>query len=335
MTDSSADSAADADADAVARFPGGRVDPADWTTLAGVAADHRGEVQLTPGGGVLIRRADGMSVGRSELVAAGLASRIADDRLPRILASPLAGRVGGHHDLADLPERLHAELVVRLDSAMIDSATLAGGLVVGFDAGSGDVLAHSPDLAVVARNGDEVRVHVSGRDTSVELRMADAVTVLADVTVDLVRAGNVGSGRQGSREVHDLVVVALGAHPLASPVGSTAGPVTAATAGPVTAGLTTAASTPTKLTTAVEVPRVGWVDTDDGLVSLLSVVPDGIVSARLAEFLGAVDRPGTISADRVIGLHALTEAMAEQVVRVLAPMGMIYDAASPWADGSA
>ena len=77
-------------------------------------------------------------------------------------------------------------------------------------------------------------------------------------------------------------------------------------------------------------PRVGWIDTADGLVSLLAVVPDGVVPARLAEFLGAVERPSTVSADRVIGLHELTEPMAEQVVRVLAPMGMIFDAESPW-----
>lgn len=298
----------DSAAAAVARFPGGRVAPTDWSILAGVAADHRGAVQLIPGGGVGIRRADGRSVGRTELVAAGLASGIADGRLPRILASPLAGRVAGHHDLADLPERLHAELAVRLAGV-----GLAGGLVVGFDAGSGDVLAHSPDLAVVARGvGEAILVQVPGRDAAVELAMADAVTVLADVTVELARAGNGGSWVPGSGDLRDLVVVALGDHPLASPVRATG-----------------------NATTAVELPRVGWVDTDDGLVSLLSVVAEGVVPARLAEFLGAVDRPGTITADRVIGLHGLTEQMAEQVVRVLAPMGMIYDAASPWADGSA
>lgn len=75
---------------------------------------------------------------------------------------------------------------------------------------------------------------------------------------------------------------------------------------------------------------MGWIDTADGLVTLLAVMPDGVVPARLAEFLGAIERPSTISADRVIGLHRLTEGMAEQVVRVLAPMGMVFDAASPW-----
>lgn len=76
---------------------------------------------------------------------------------------------------------------------------------------------------------------------------------------------------------------------------------------------------------------MGWVDTADGLVTLLAVVADGVVPARLAEFLGAIERPSTISADRVIGVHGLTEGMAEQVVRVLAPMGMIFDATSRWA----
>jgi precorrin-3B synthase len=110
----------------------------------------------------------------------------------------------------------------------------------------------------------------------------------------------------------DLVVVALGTHPRTAPRDRSA-----------------------TATTAVEVPRVGWVDTADGLVSLLAVVPHAVVPARLAEFLGAVERPGTVSADRVIGLHGLTESMAEQVVRVLAPMGMVFDDASPWVTGSA
>lgn len=65
------------------------------------------------------------------------------------------------------------------------------------------------------------------------------------------------------------------------------------------------------------------------------MVPHGVVPARLAEFLGAIERPSTISAGRVIGLHELTEGMAEQVVRVLAPMGMVFDVESPWVTGSA
>ncbi|MFN3339107.1 MAG: hypothetical protein ACK40Z_05365 [Dietzia sp.] len=298
----------DSPPDAVARFPGGRLHPADWTTLAGVAAEHGGDLGLAPKGGVLVRRAGGEPLARSELVAAGLPPRIGDARLPHIIASPMAGRLEGHHDLADLPERLCAELLGRGGVPVP-----RGPLLVGLDDGSGDVLAHSPDLAVVSGGTDgAVRVHVSGHDMGVEVAGADAARVLADMTVELIRSPDAASGMTYPDALHHLVVVAPGAHPSDSPHVR-----------------------PASASIAVEVPRVGWVDTADGLVSLLAVVPHGIVPARLAEFLGAVERPSTVSADRVIGLHGLTEDMAEQVVRVLAPMGMVFDASSPWATGSA
>ena len=134
----------DSRSEAVAHFAGGRLGPSDWTTLAGVAADHRGDLELVPRSGVRVRRADGAAVSSSELVAAGLPQRVGDERLPHVIASPMAGRLAGHRDLADLPERLGTELLRRAESA------LRGVLLVGFDDGSGDVLAHSPDLAVVA-----------------------------------------------------------------------------------------------------------------------------------------------------------------------------------------
>lgn len=274
--------------DALARFPGGRLRPTDWTTLATVAADVGGGIGLAPGGGVLIRPADGEPIPRSALVAAGLSPAVGDHRLPHVLASPMAGRLEGHHDLADLPERLCAELLGRVETPVPRRS-----LVVGLDDGSGDVLAHAPDLAAVSSGpGGAVRVHAPGRLEETEVSAPDAPRVLADMADALLRGPDAARGSGVP-------------HAPRSPV------------------------------TAAEIPRVGWVDTTDGLVSLLAVVPHGIVPARLAGFLGAVDRPSTVSADRVIGLHGLTEDMAEQVVRVLAPMGMIFDASSPWVTGSA
>ena len=305
---------------AALRFPGGRLRPDHWTALAALAAAHRGDIRLTPRGGVRVvgQGAETITVAEHDVAAAGLPEGAVHSRARDIIASPMAGRLDGHHDLADLPDRLGAAL---LGHAGVDAVD--GQVLFGVDDGSGDVLSRSPDLAVVADGtGTGLRVHVAGRDVSVRVPVADAATVLVDVAVRF--AGSAGAVRvPGSGALHQLVVDVLGAHPLTTPAPDAA------------SGADRTGGSPAGSATPVEVPRVGWVDTADGLVSLLAVVADGVVPPRLAEFLGAVERPSTISADRVIGLHELTEGMAEQVVRVLAPMGMIFDAESPWVTGSA
>ncbi|GLB62143.1 precorrin-3B synthase [Dietzia sp. NCCP-2495] len=312
------------------RFPGGRLRPTDWAALAQIATDHGGDLHLTSRGNIQVRGVRDEALLRDRVEAAGLLPSVAHDRVRNILASPMAGRLAGHHDLGQLPEFLDAALMAR-----DDVAALSGRFLFGFDDGSGDVLAHSPDLAAVAgvdasadgSGAGVVRLHVRGRDTGLRTTMADVATVLVDVAASFVSSTERQWRVPASGQLHDLVVVALRDHPLTT--GSTA--ATGTSESPGTHAMTVGGEP----STAAEVPPVGWVDTDDGLVSLLAVVPFGVVPARLAEFLGAIERPSTISAERVIGLHELTEGMAEQVVRVLAPMGMIFDAASPWVEVTA
>ena len=314
------------------RFPGGRLRHDDWTAMASLAADHGGGVQLTRRGGARIVGPHGEAVPVRDAAAAGLPDHVLHSRARDIIASPMAGRVPGHHDLVDLPDRLGAAL---RDRAGTDA--VGGQVLFGVDDGSGDVTAHSPDLAVVL-DGPEARVRVAGRDTPVVVPVADASTVLADVAA--LFAGSAGPVRvPATGPGHQMVVDALLSHPL---TGSAPDAVSDGlrSEGPQPDGARSDGSRSGGVAghgapAPVALPPVGWVDTSDGLVSLLAVVPDGVVPARLAEFLGAVERPSTISADRVIGLHELTEDMAEQVARVLAPMGMIFDAASPWVTGSA
>ena len=290
------------------RFPGGRLGPTDWTALAQLAAEHSGELRLVARGAVHVRGVRDVPRFRQHVEDSGLEPSSAHRSARTILASPLAGRLPGHTDLGELPEQLATAL-----AAHEGLTALTEQFVFGFDDGSGDVLTHSPDLVAVAGHGDGLaRIHVSGRDTGFQTPIADAVSVLLDAAACVVGSENRPASAPASGEVYyDLVVVALSDHP-----------VTTRTA-------TTPATTSAM---AVEAPPVGWVDTLDGLVTLLAVVPEGVIPARLAEFLGAIERPSTISADHVIGLHGLTEHMAEQVVRVLAPMGMVFDAASPWVD---
>lgn len=300
------------DGSARLRFPGGRLRAADWTVLAAIADEHGGDVLLTSRGDLQIPGARDQSLLRARIEAVGPGSRpgAAHPRARRIIASPLAGLLDGHHDLGDLPEQL--------DVASADRSEVASpsrDLLFGLDDGSGDVLAHSPDISAVAGPGGErLRLHVAGRDAGLDMTVTDAAGVLLDAAAEFAAHTEALDPDAESGGLHHHVVSALAEHPLTSTGMRDSDPDT---------------------TTAVEAPPVGWVDTSDGLVTLLAVVPLGVVPARLAEFLGAIERPSTVSADRVIGVHGLTEGMAEQVVRVLAPMGMIFDAASPWVAGNA
>jgi precorrin-3B synthase len=273
---------------------------------AAIAGDHGGEVHLAARGALGIRDLRDEEELLRRAAGHGLFPDATHDRARDIIASPLAGRLPGHGDLGDLPGQLATALRVNQDGSGLNDRFL-----FGLDDGSGDVLAHSPDLAAVAGGpGGVLRLVVAGRDTTVSVPVADAASVMASAAAEFTRCAEGASRIPPSGRLHDLVVVHLTAHPLTSTHDDGA-----------------------PATMAVEVPPVGWIDTSDGLVSLLAVVPHGVVPARLAEFLGAVERPSTVSADGVIGLHGLTEGMAEQVVRVLAPMGMVFDAASPWVGG--
>lgn len=301
-------------------FPGGRLRPADWSALAKLATDHRSDVHLGARGAVRLRGVQGERSLQDRTGLEGLLPGAASGRAGMIIASPMAGRLEGHQDLGDVPELLDQR--VRSRTSVV---TLHESFMFGLDSGSGDVLAHSPDLTAVAGpGGGYVRLFVAGQEIGVEASAADAADILIDAAAAFGSRIGHASRIPDSGGEHHLVVVDLQNHPLTYSGAQSAG-----------TDNTDSGSVGAWRSTAVEIPPVGWIDTSDGLVSLLAVVPDGLVSARLAEFLGAVDRPSTISADRVIGLHALTEDMAEQVVRVLAPMGMIFDATSPWVEAVA
>ena len=287
------------------RFPGGRLCPVDWAALAAVAADHGGELHLTSRGNVQVRGVHDEELLRRRVDEAGLLPAASHDRVRNLLASPLAGRLSGHTDLGTLVEDVDAALLER-----DELAGLSGRFLLGLDDGSGDVLAHRPDLTAVVHPG-HARVVVAGRDAGVAVAHEDVPGLLADLAAEFLARAD-GTWR------------------IPGPDGADPRGLAEAVCARARADSRTGRAEPPPPREVAEVPPVGWVDTDDGLVSLLAVTPFGVLPARLAEFLSAVDRPSTVSADKVVGLHGLTEGMAEQVVRVLAPMGLVFDAASPW-----
>ncbi|QGU04585.1 hypothetical protein [Corynebacterium comes] len=75
--------------------------------------------------------------------------------------------------------------------------------------------------------------------------------------------------------------------------------------------------------------EIGWLAQEDGLVHLGAALPLGALSSRMARMLDVIEAPVTLCRDRVLRIEGLSESVAEQVVRVLAPQGLIFDVNSP------
>ncbi|HEY6648653.1 MAG TPA: precorrin-3B synthase, partial [Mycobacterium sp.] len=80
---------------------------------------------------------------------------------------------------------------------------------------------------------------------------------------------------------------------------------------------------------------VGWLPQDDGRVALGAAVPLGVLQARVAEFLAAINAPMAITPWRSVLVFDLEEGVADVALRVLAPMGLVFDENSPWLSVSA
>ncbi len=72
-------------------------------------------------------------------------------------------------------------------------------------------------------------------------------------------------------------------------------------------------------------PPVGWITQEDCLVALGAGVPLGVLPARVAEFLAAIEAPLVITPWRSVLVCDLDEAVADVALRVLAPLGLIFD----------
>jgi precorrin-3B synthase len=82
-------------------------------------------------------------------------------------------------------------------------------------------------------------------------------------------------------------------------------------------------------------PPVGWLPQDDGRVTLGAAVPLGVLQARVAEFLAAIGAPLAITPWRSVLVFDLDEGVADTALRVLAPLGLVFDGNSPWLSVSA
>ncbi len=290
------------------RLSGGRILPDRLEALA-TAAERFGDghLELTGRANVQVRgiaEAD-VPAFAGAMVAAGLAGSATHDTVRNIVVSPFTGRLGGTGELWAVADRLSAAL------ADADETTaLSGRFWFGLDDGRGDVLRRTPDVVGVWDGADGAELVVAGRRTGRVVPLAGAAEAMLDVARQFLAC------RDDEWRIADLPEQARESlhRDLAAWGASGAAPVSG---------------------DSVPGPRVGWFGQDDGRVLLGTVTPFGRLSARQAQFAAAIGSTLIVTPDRELLITDLTEGVAETVVRVLAPMGFVFDAASPWTRASA
>lgn len=282
------------------RLPGGMISAAQLAALATAATEFgSAALELTSRGNVQIRGVTD-AVGFADAVAdAGLLPSASHERVRNIVASPLTGRVGG---LADV-----RNLVCDLDLAIQASTTLAdlpGRFWFGVDDGRGDVSGLGADVGAHMLSADSAAVLVAGVDTGIRIPASDVVDVLVEIAR---RFTMIRETAWRTTELDDIARLLDGFEVTDAP-GRTWPPVLR--------------------------PPVGWIGQDDGRVTLGAGVPLGVLAARVAEYLAATDAPLLITPWRSVLVCDLDEGVADVALRVLAPMGLVFDETSPWLDVS-
>jgi precorrin-3B synthase len=279
------------------RLPGGFLTAAALETLAHLAADHgNGSLELTSRGSVQIRGVTDTARVADAVAAAGLLPSPEHERVRNIVASPLSGRSGGQADVRGWVGELDAAL--QADPGLVQ---LPGRFWFALDDGRGDVSGLRADLGVQVTAGG-VALLLSGVDTGVRLPPERAVPTLVRIAA---RFQEIRGKRWRVIELDDpseliegLPVDVAAAQRLVVP-DSTRGPV-------------------------------GWIPQTDGRITLGAGVPLGVLPARTAEFLAAIEAPVVVTPWRSVLVCDLAEEIADTALRVLAPLGLIFDENSPW-----
>ncbi|MGW6424487.1 precorrin-3B synthase [Nocardia sp. NPDC055053] len=289
------------------RVPGGRLEPDQVQALADAAVElGNGHLELTSRGNIQLRQVRDAAALADLLDAAGLLPSRTHERVRNIVASPLSGRVGGWADVHGLAVGLDAGL--RADPRL---AELPGRVLFTLDDGRGDVSTLRGDIGIQAVGADEFALLLAGADTGVRVTASEAIDVMLDAARGFLDLR--GTGDDGQWRLHEI------------PGGAER----------VTETLDRSPAGERLELGATHAVPIGWLDQDNGLVSLGAGVPLGTLPARTAEFLAAVERPVYVTPWRSLVITDLDEGPAETVVRVLAPMGLIFDAQSPWLQVSA
>jgi precorrin-3B synthase len=282
------------------RLPGGMISAEQLAALAGISNElGSGTLELTARGNVQVRAITDVAAAAEAIAGAGLLPSATHERVRNIVASPLSGRVGG---LADV-----RGWVGELDTAICAEprlAELGGRFWFGLDDGRGDVSGLRPDVGVHVLD-DGVALLLAGRDTGLRVSEVSDVTDVVSALVEVaLRFVEVRGTSWRITELTDPTTLLPGTE-----LGAAFPPVTD--------------------------PPVGWIGQDDGRVTLGAAVPLGVLPARVAEYLAAIEAPLVITPWRSVLVCDLSEEVADVTLRVLAPLGLVFDENSSWLGVSA
>ncbi|QUR67897.1 precorrin-3B synthase [Mycobacterium spongiae] len=277
------------------RLPGGMITAAQLATLSGVSSGFgSGTLELTSRGNVQLRGiSDVRAVAEAiapRLIDAGLVPSASHERVRNIVASPLSGRVGGNMDVRPW--------VGELDAAICGApqlAELGGRFWFSLDDGRADVAGLGADVGVQAL-GEEIALVMAGSDTGIRLAVHEVVTTLIDLACRFIE---IRGTAWRIKELADPTVLVPGRE-----LGAQCAPVIT--------------------------PPVGWIPQDDGRIALGAAVPLGVLPARVAEYIAAIDAPMVVTPWRSVLVCDLEEPVADAALRVLAPLGLVFDENSPW-----
>ena len=279
------------------RLPGGMITAAQLAALSAVATQAgAGTLELTARGNVQLRGLTDVTAVAEALAAAGLLPSTTHERVRNIVASPLSGRAGGNVDVRSWVGELDAAIC-----AEPRLAGLGGRFWFSLDDGRADVSGLRADIGVHAL-ADGCALLLAGRDTGVRLtagEVAETLVTLAARFVDI---------RETAWRVNELDDIGR----LLPDAELDGAPFPAVTKAPV-----------------------GWINQDDGRIALGAAVPLGVLPARVAEYLAAIEAPLVITPWRSVLVCDLDESVADVALRVLAPLGLVFDENSPWLTVSA
>ncbi|OCB34012.1 precorrin-3B synthase [Mycobacterium malmoense] len=279
------------------RLPGGALTAAQLAALARVASDYGSStLELTARGNIQVRGITDEAAAADAIAGAGLLPSATHERVRNIVASPLSGRAGGNADVR--PWVAHLDAAICAEPRL---AGLGGRFWFSVDDGRADVSGLCADAGVHVFP-DGCALLLAGRDTGVRLGADEVVGTLVAIAT---RFATTRGSAWRVKELDEIDALLPGVELSAAPFS------------------------------AVTRPPVGWIAQDDGRVALGAAVPLGVLSARVAEYLAAIEAPLVITPWRSVLVCDLDEAVADVALRVLAPLGLVFDENSPWLDVSA